>query len=127
MFAVYGEKFSTDDPLSGLVVGERPDPDVPADWTTVEVKAASLNHHDIWSLRGVGLKEDALPMILGCDAAGLDEDGNPVVVHAVISDPSWRGDETFDPKRSLLSERYQGTFADKVAVPRANVVPKPES
>ena len=48
-------------------------------------------------------------------------------MHAVISDPAWTGDETFDPKRSLLSERYQGTFADKVAVPRANVVPKPAS
>ena len=127
MFAVYAESFSSDDPLDGLVVGERPDPDVPDGWTTVTVKAASLNHHDIWSLKGVGLKEDALPMILGCDAAGLDEDGNEVVVHAVISDPSWRGDETFDPKRSLLSERYQGTFADKVAVPRSNVVPKPAS
>ena len=127
MFAVYAESFSTDDPLSGLVVGERPDPEVPDGWTTVTVKAASLNHHDLWSLRGVGLKEEALPMILGCDAAGIDEDGNEVVVHAVISDPSWRGDETFDPKRSLLSERYQGTFADKVAVPRVNVVPKPAS
>ena len=109
------------------MVGERPDPEVPDGWTTVTVKAASLNHHDLWSLRGVGLKEDALPMILGCDAAGLDEEGNAVVVHAVISDPAWRGDETLDPKRSLLSERYQGTFADKVAVPRVNVVPKPES
>ncbi len=112
MFAVYAESFSTDDPLSGLVVGERPDPEVPDGWTTVTVKASALNHHDLWSLRGVGLKEEALPMILGCDAAGIDEDGNEVVVHAVISDPSWRGDETFDPKRSLLSERYQGTFAD---------------
>jgi NADPH:quinone reductase-like Zn-dependent oxidoreductase len=91
------------------------------------VKAASLNHHDLWSLRGVGLKEDALPMILGCDAAGLDEDGHEVVVHAVVSDPTWTGDETLDPKRSLLSERYQGTFADKVVVPRRNVVPKPAS
>lgn len=127
MFAVYAESCSSDDPLSGLVVGERPEPEVPDGWTTVTVKAAALNHHDLWSLRGVGLKEDALPMILGCDAAGIDEDGNEVIVHAVISDPSWRGDETFDPRRSLLSERYQGTFADKVAVPRANVVPKPES
>ena len=109
------------------MVGERPDPDVPDGWTTVTVKAASLNHHDLWSLRGVGLKEESLPMILGCDAAGLDEDGNEVVVHAVVSDPSWTGDETLDPKRSLLSERYQGTFADKVAVPRRNVVPKPAS
>jgi len=127
MFAVYADQFSKDDPLSALQVGERPAPEVPDGWTTVTVKAASLNHHDLFSLRGVGLREEALPMILGCDAAGLDEDGNEVVVHAVISDPSWSGDETFDPKRSLLSERYQGTFADKVAVPRRNVVPKPAS
>jgi NADPH:quinone reductase-like Zn-dependent oxidoreductase len=127
MFAVYAEKFSTDSPLDGLVVGERPDPEVPDGWTTVAVRASSLNHHDLWSLRGVGLREEALPMILGCDAAGLDEDGNEVVVHAVISDPSWSGDETLDPRRSLLSERHQGTFADKVAVPRSNVVAKPAS
>jgi NADPH:quinone reductase-like Zn-dependent oxidoreductase len=127
MFAVYAESISQEDPLSGLVVGERPDPEVPDGWTTVRVKASSLNHHDLWSLRGVGLREDSLPMTLGCDAAGYDEDGNEVVVHAVVSDPSWSGDETLDPKRSLLSERYQGTFADTVAVPRRNVVPKPAS
>jgi NADPH:quinone reductase-like Zn-dependent oxidoreductase len=127
MLAVYADSFSTDDPLSGLKVGDRPEP-VPEDgWTTVTVKAAALNHHDLWSLRGVGLKQDALPMTLGCDAAGLDEDGNEVVVHAVVSDPSWSGDETLDPRRSLLSERYQGTFADRVAVPRRNLVPKPAS
>jgi NADPH:quinone reductase-like Zn-dependent oxidoreductase len=125
MFAAYAESFSKDDPLSGLALGDRPEPDVPDGWTTVQVKAASLNHHDVWSLRGVGLKEDALPMILGCDAAGYDEDGNEVLVHAVVSDPSWLGDETLDPGRSLLSERFPGTFAAKVAVPRRNVVPKP--
>lgn len=127
MFAVYAESFSADNPLEGLVLGERPDPVAPDGWTTIEVKAASLNHHDVWSLRGVGLKQEQLPMILGCDAAGIDEDGNEVVVHAVISDPSWTGDETLDPKRSLLSERHQGTLADKVVVPRRNVVPKPAS
>jgi NADPH:quinone reductase-like Zn-dependent oxidoreductase len=127
MFAVYAEKFSADDPLSGLVVGERPEPEVPEGWTTVTVKAAALNHHDLWSLRGVGLREEQLPMILGCDAAGVDEDGNDVLIHAVISDPAWHGDETEDPRRSLLSERYQGTFADRVAVPRANLVPLPPS
>jgi NADPH:quinone reductase-like Zn-dependent oxidoreductase len=127
MFAVYADRFFADDPLAGLVVGERPDPVVPEGWTTVSVRAAALNHHDLWSLRGVGLREDALPMILGCDAAGLDEDGNEVLIHAVISDPSWRGDETEDPRRSLLSERHQGTFADRVAVPRSNLVPKPAS
>src|SRR5215218_586223 len=127
MFAVYAESFSVDDPLSGLVVGERPEPEVPDGWTTVDVRASALNHHDLWSLRGVGLREEQLPMILGCDAAGIDEDGNEVLVHAVIGDPAWRGDETEDPRRSLLSERYQGTLADRVAVPRSNLVPLPAS
>ncbi|MGH3383495.1 MAG: zinc-binding dehydrogenase [Nocardioidaceae bacterium] len=125
MFAAYADALSPDDPLSGLVLGDRPAPDVPDGWTTVTVKAASLNHHDLWSLRGVGLAAERLPMILGCDAAGIDEDGNEVLVHAVITDPGWLGDETHDPKRSLLSERYQGSFAEQVAVPRRNVVPKP--
>ncbi len=125
MFAAYAQSFSTDDPVSGLATGERPEPEVPAGWTTVSVRATALNQHDLWSLRGVGLRPEQLPMILGCDAAGVDGDGNPVVVHSVISDPDWLGDETLDPARSLLSERYQGTFAERVAVPRRNLVPKP--
>lgn len=125
MFAVYAHAFNKDRPLDGLVVGERPEPVVPPGWTKVWVKAASLNHHDIWSLRGVGLRSESLPMILGCDAAGYDEDGREVIVHSVIGDESWRGDETLDPARSLLSERHQGTFAECVVVPKRNVLPKP--
>jgi NADPH:quinone reductase-like Zn-dependent oxidoreductase len=64
-------------------------------------------------------------MILGTDAAGLDEDGNEVVVHGVVASPGWTGDETLDPKRSLFSELHQGTMAEKVAVPRRNLLPKP--
>jgi NADPH:quinone reductase-like Zn-dependent oxidoreductase len=127
MFAAYAESINRDDPLSGLVLGDRPEPDVPDGWAVVEVKAAALNHHDVWSLKGQGLADDKLPMILGCDAAGMDEDGNEVVVHAVLSDPTWMGDETLDPKRSLLSERYQGCFSERVTVPRRNVVAKPSS
>jgi NADPH:quinone reductase-like Zn-dependent oxidoreductase len=125
MFAAYASQFSADDPLAGLVLGERPEPVVPDGWAVVDVHAVSLNQHDLWSLRGVGLKADQLPMILGCDAAGIDEDGAEVVVHAVISHPDWLGDETLDPRRSLLSERYQGTMGERVAVPRRNLVPKP--
>jgi NADPH:quinone reductase-like Zn-dependent oxidoreductase len=125
VLAAYAEKLDADDPLSGLVVGERPDPEPPPGWTTVRLRASALNHHDLWSLRGVGLTEDRLPMVLGCDGAGVDEEGNEVVVHAVVSTDDHRGDETLDPGRSLLSERYDGTLADLVAVPRRNVVPKP--
>jgi NADPH:quinone reductase-like Zn-dependent oxidoreductase len=64
-------------------------------------------------------------MILGCDAAGFDESGNEVLVHAVISSDGWTGDETLDTRRSLLSEKHQGTLAEYVAVPTRNVVPKP--
>ena len=126
MFAVTAARINAEDPLSGLEVGERPDPQPPAGWATVTVKAAALNHHDVWSLRGVGLPADRLPMILGCDAAGTDPDGNEVVVHAVIGNPdAGGGDETLDPRRSLLSERYDGTFAEQVAVPERNLLPKP--
>jgi NADPH:quinone reductase-like Zn-dependent oxidoreductase len=115
-----------DDPISALEVGQVGDPQVPDGWVSVDIRAAALNHHDIFSLRGVGLGEDKLPMILGCDAAGVTADGAEVVVHAVIADPDrGRGDETLDPKRSLLSEVYPGTLAQKVAVPARNVIPKP--
>jgi len=127
VIAVYAARSSEEDPLSALEIGERPAPEVPEGWARVRLRAASLNHHDLWSLRGVGLPQDRLPMVLGCDGAGVDDEGNEVVVHAVVSDPSWRGDETLDPKRSLLSERYQGTFADAVVVPRRNLVPKPSA
>jgi NADPH:quinone reductase-like Zn-dependent oxidoreductase len=127
MLAAYAARVDPDDPLSALEVGQRPAPDVPEGWVRVRVRATSLNHHDLWSLRGVGLPADRLPMILGCDAAGVTDDGREVVVHAVISDTDWTGDETLDPKRSLLSERFQGTFADEVVVPQRNLVPKPAS
>ena len=106
------------DPLSGLELGEHADPAPPEGWTTVTVRAAALNHHDVWSLRGVGLPADRLPMILGCDAAGVDEDGRDVVVHAVIGDPAVAGgDETLDPRRSLLSASGTTTwsFAERLA------------
>jgi NADPH:quinone reductase-like Zn-dependent oxidoreductase len=126
MFAVTAARFDADNPLAGLELGERPDPSPPEGWETVTVKAASLNHHDVWTLRGVGISADRLPIILGCDAAGVDGTGNEVVVHSVIGDPlAAGGDETLDPARSLLSERYDGTFAERVMVPQRNLLPKP--
>ncbi|WP_340558082.1 zinc-binding dehydrogenase [Streptomyces sp. GSL17-111] len=123
MFAAYAARMDPEQPLTGLELGERPEPDVPPGWTTVDVKAASLNHHDLWSLRGVGLGEEALPMILGCDAAGIDADGNEVVVYPVIG-LTGHGVGPREP-RTILTEKYQGTFAERVAVPQWNVLPKP--
>ncbi|MEV1167706.1 zinc-binding dehydrogenase [Nonomuraea sp. NPDC049784] len=122
MFAVTATQTDPDNPLAGLTLGEHPEPKVPDGWTTVSVRAAALNHHDLWTLKGVGIRQDRLPIVLGCDAAGVDEDGNEVIVHSVIGTGA---DETLDPRRSLLSELHDGTFAERVAVPRRNLVPKP--
>ena len=127
MFAVYAAEPKPDEPLAALVVGESPAPQVPPGHVAVKVRAASLNMHDVWTLRGVGIRAEQFPMILGMDGAGVTDDGREVVIHSVIPSPGWRGDETLDPHRSMLTERYQGTFADTVVVPEANVLPKPAS
>jgi NADPH:quinone reductase-like Zn-dependent oxidoreductase len=126
MFAVTATAITPDDPLAGLTLGEHPDPSPPDGWELVEVRAAALNHHDVWTLRGVGIDADRLPIVLGCDAAGVTADGREVIVHAVVATPDG-GDETLARDFSILSERYDGTFADRVAVPARNLVPKPAS
>ena len=126
MLAAYAAGADPADPLSALRVGDIDPPEVPADWVQVNVRAAALNRHDLWSLRGVGLAAERLPMILGCDAAGVTDDGREVIIYAVINDPDFVGsDATYDPARSLLSERYPGVFCNQVRVPPANLVDKP--
>jgi NADPH:quinone reductase-like Zn-dependent oxidoreductase len=124
MFAVTATSLSYDDPLSGLTLGEHPDPTPPPGWEVVTVRAASLNHHDLWTLQGVGMTPDRLPIVMGCDAAGVTADGREVVVHAVIATAD--GDETLAPDFRILSEREDGTFAERVAVPSRNLVTKPD-
>jgi NADPH:quinone reductase-like Zn-dependent oxidoreductase len=127
VFAVYVADPNAEKPLDALVADERPDPEVPAGHVRVNVRAASLNMHDVWTLRGVGIAKEQLPMILGCDGAGVLDDGTEVVLYSMIASPGWTGDETLDPKRTLLTEGYQGTFADQVVVPGRNVLPKPDA
>lgn len=127
MLAALAISTSADDPLSGLALGDHPDPDPPPGWVAVRVMSAALNHHDLWTLRGVGVDAGRLPIVLGCDAAGMAPDGTAVVVHAVLGTPAPGGspDETLAPDFSLLSERHDGTLAEWVAVPARNLLPKP--
>lgn len=129
MLAAYAARSDADDPLTALEVAERPEPQARDGWTVVTVKAAALNHHDLWSLRGVGLPTDRLPMTLGTDAAGLTPDGREVIVHAVVGGPNAPTGQAVpaDEPRTLLSERYQGTLAELVTVPTANLVDKPSA
>jgi NADPH:quinone reductase-like Zn-dependent oxidoreductase len=131
MLAAYAARFSPDDPVSALEVADRPEPEPPASaaahWTTIDVRAAAVNQHDLWSLRGVGLKAEQLPMVLGTDAAGVAPDGTEVVVHGVVwGDGVGPQSVGATDRRSLLSERFDGTLAERLAVPTANLVPKPD-
>lgn len=126
MLAAYVTDHNFADPLSALIVGERPEPTVPEGWVRIKVAAASLNRHDLWTLRGVSQHPLVTPMILGCDGAGTLDDGSAVVIYPVINAPGWIGDETFDPQYSVPSEIYQGTMADYVAVPSRCALPLPK-
>ena len=68
MFAVTAARIDADDPLAGLELGEHAEPAPPDGWTTVTVKAAALNHHDVWTLRGVGSRPTGCR---SCSAATL--------------------------------------------------------
>jgi NADPH:quinone reductase-like Zn-dependent oxidoreductase len=126
MLAACATSINREDPLAALTVGEFERPAPPQGWVGVNVKAAALNHHDLWSLRGIALSAEQVPMVLGTDASGTTDDGREVIVHAVIGDPdAGGGDETLDPKRSLLSEIHHGTLAERVYVPARNLVDKP--
>jgi len=128
MFAVYAARIDAEQPLNGLETGDRPAPPKRDGWTTVTVRAASLNHHDLWSLRGVGLDESRLPFVLGSDVAGVTDDGREVLVHALVADPDrGGGDELLDPARGMLADALCGGLAEFVTVPARNLVDKPAS
>jgi NADPH:quinone reductase-like Zn-dependent oxidoreductase len=103
-------------------------PHVADGWVRVKVTHASLNRHDLFTLQGITAHPEgiAYPMTLGNDAAGILDDGTPVVIYPMMGTVDWRGDETLDPGWHIPSEFIQGTFADYVVVPRRNAIPLPD-
>jgi NADPH:quinone reductase-like Zn-dependent oxidoreductase len=145
VLAVRAARFGGDDPLANLEVVEVADPSPGPGEVLVAVAAASLNHHDLWTLRGVGSRRLTEPQVLGCDAAGTvleygDSEGprdapaigDRVVVHSVMTcghcAACRSGDELHCPQVGLLSEPpYPGTLAQRLVVPVANVLPLPSN
>ena len=133
MKAVYASTVNHADPLAALAVGEQPEPQARPFWSTVSVRAVTVNHHDVWSLQGVGLAAEQTPMILGTDAVGiLDEDipgkhglkaGSEVVLYTFVGTDG--AGVAPGERRTILSEKYPGTMAEKTSVPSTNVFAKP--
>lgn len=127
MRAAVATSQNLDNPLEGLSLQDMPDPEVPTGWARVRLISASLNPHDVWTLRGVGHPAERIPMILGCDGSGYTDDGQPVIIYPVVADAArGMGDMTMDPQRSIISELYNGTFAEYITVPESSLIPKPE-
>ena len=115
-----------------LKIEQRPDPHPGPDEAIVRLRAAALNHRDVWIRRGqyAGIK---LPIILGSDGAGqVAEVGGGVdpgwIGRDVIIDPTlnWGTDERVqDPSFSILGLPVDGTYAEMVRVPAVNLHQKP--
>jgi NADPH:quinone reductase-like Zn-dependent oxidoreductase len=96
---------------------DAPDPVPGPGEVLVELRAASLNHLDIWVRRG--LPSVPKPRILGADGAGiLVESGQRVVINPGLE----HGDVI-----TVVGEHTDGTHAELVAVPRENVYPIPDT
>jgi NADPH:quinone reductase-like Zn-dependent oxidoreductase len=117
MQAVFACRADATDPLGALRVGEFSAPAPTDDQVTVAVRAAALNHHDLWVLRGTGVPRDRYPIILGADCSGVDERGEVVLVHGVACRQEFRHAPVRDPGRVILGEGRHGTFAEFVSVP----------
>src|SRR6266481_6397132 len=129
MFAVYATHADPDNPLAALKIGDHPEPNVPEGWVRIKISHASLNRHDLFTLRGITAHPEGIkyPMILGNDAAGTLDDGTPVVIYPMMGSTDWRGDETLDPAWHIPSEFIPGTFADYAVVPKRNAIPLPSN
>src|SRR4051794_708358 len=94
---------------------DAPDPEPGPGEVVVRLRAASLNHLDLWIRKG--LPSVPKPRILGADGAGIREDtGEAVVINPGIE----HGDQIV-----VVGEHMDGTHAELVTVPEANVYPLP--
>jgi NADPH:quinone reductase-like Zn-dependent oxidoreductase len=96
---------------------DAPDPVPVADEVLVELRAASLNHLDIWIRKG--LPSVPKPRILGADGAGLI----PGTDEHVVINP---GIDHGNGKITVIGEHTDGTHAELIAVPRSQVYPIPD-
>ncbi len=88
----------------------------------VQIKAAALNHRDVWIQKGLyaGIK---YPTILGSDGAGILADGTEVIINPSLD---WGDDSRAQGKDfRILGLPDDGTFAEFTAIPTENVVKKP--
>src|SRR3954452_4927612 len=124
-----------------LEPAEVPAPQMKANEVLVEVRACALNHLDIWVRNGLPNVKIPLPHILGDDIAGVVravgdlvswvKAGDEVMLHPGVScghcEACLRGADNFCPEYDIIGYGRNGGYAELVAVPAVNVIPKPKN
>lgn len=122
-----------------LEYADVPDPRMQANEVLVEVRACALNHLDIFVRRGLPGIQIPLPHILGNDIAGVVRDvgelvtwvkpGDEVMVHPGVScghcEACLSGEDNLCREYDIIGYRRDGGYAELVAVPGVNIIPKP--
>ena len=125
--------------IDELAVGERPEPLPGPGEVVVALKAAALNHLDLFVLSGIPGIVLEMPHVGGADGAGVvaavggDVQGWKAGDEVVLNPGVWcgqcefcrRGEESLCVRFGLLGEHRSGTFAELVAVPAASLGSKP--
>jgi NADPH:quinone reductase-like Zn-dependent oxidoreductase len=124
-----------------LQYGEAAEPSIKANEVLVEVRACALNHLDVWARGGLPGIEIPLPHILGNDIAGVVRDvgalvnwvqaGDEVMLQPGVSCghcmECLSGQDNLCPEYDILGYRRDGGYAELVAAPGVNVIPKPKN
>lgn len=124
-----------------LEAAEVPAPEAKPSEVLIEVRACALNHLDVWVREGLPNVKIPLPHILGDDIAGVVrkvgnlvdwvKPGDEVMVHPGVScghcQACLSGKDNFCPDYDIIGYRRDGGYAELVAVPGVNVIPKPSN
>lgn len=122
-----------------LEYADVPDPQIRANEVLVEVKACALNHLDIFVRGGLPGIDIPLPHILGSDIAGVVREvgelvtwvkpGDEVMVQPGVScghcEACLSGQDNLCREYDMIGYRRNGGYAELVAVPGVNILPKP--
>src|SRR5256714_9250324 len=123
-----------------LEYADVPEPEIRANEVLVEVRACALNHLDVWARGGLPGVEIRLPHILGNDIAGVVREVGDVVTWVkpgdnVMLQPGvscghcvecLSGRDNLCPEYDIIGYRRNGGYAELVAAPGVNVIPKPK-
>ena len=124
-----------------LEVADLPVPEPGPKEVRVRLKAAALNHLDVWVRKGVASPKLPLPHVLGPDGSGVVDavgpgvegfaPGDEVVINPGLScgrcERCLAGEDNLCPRYQILGEHRHGTYAEYVVLPEANLAPKPKN